>query len=351
MEGNLADMDYPYGGPPSFPMWKPNYFPRGEAPPPYEEAIAISQAEQISMATAAAEQVQHYQIQSQPPHVSSTTNLINININSGGNITATAINHPMPEQTLPSSNAPPTSQLRECQDYHQTPSRFQIASNAICLQTSTPLNTIVHQSSQQQQYIPISVQTVSNIPTNVMECNYRNCYLNNSQKRTHQNAKIQVQTQTPSYSKTKDPKTLSEDSLAKKLPEDGLVNKTLIARKNHRSIPRHFSISSETNSAEIQNNMVHSAKSTCQCPVQHTPMYMRSNRANSSTNLIHQIATPKSVKSTSTSTAGLKNNISINTKITTISKQVGDNEETSKYGKNQERSLLLLLFVASARLI
>lgn len=30
-----------------FPLWKPpgNYFPRGEAPPPYEEAVAAARAE------------------------------------------------------------------------------------------------------------------------------------------------------------------------------------------------------------------------------------------------------------------------------------------------------------------
>lgn len=335
MEGNMTDMDYAYGGPPSFPIWKPHYFPRGEAPPPYEEAIAISQAEQLSMVTAAAEQVQHYQIQSQPPHVSSTTNLINININSGGNITATAINHQTPEQNFSSSNVQQTSQLVTChaQDYQQNQSRLQIASNAICLQTGTPLNAIVHQSSQQQQYIPISVSTVSPITTsNVVECNYKNCYLNSSQKRVQQQPKLQVQAQIPIQTP---PKTVGEETqaLVRKSPEDCSINKTPMTRRNHRSIPRHFSISAETNTAETQTNIVHNVKSTCQCPVQHTPMY-QSNRIHSSTNIMHQSATPKTpktMKNTSTSTAGLRNNISINSKITTISKQVGDNDESCEY--------------------
>lgn len=331
MEGNLTDMDYTYGGPPSFPMWKPHYFPRGEAPPPYEEAIAISQAEQISMTTAAAEQVQHYQIQSQAPQVSSTTNLINININSGGSITASSINHHTPEQTFPNSNAQPISQLSDChvQDYHQTTSRLQIASNAICLQECAPLNAIVNQASQ-QQYIPISVSTVSTIPSNVVECNYKNCHLNNSLKRIQPYSRFQVQTQTQPYTQSRDLKTL-EDSLVRKSPEDCSINKTLITRKNHRSIPRHLSNSSEMNTTETQTNMVHNLKSTCQCPVQHTPMYMGSSRAQNFSNM-HPSATSKtqkSVRSTSTSTAGLRNSISINTKILTISKQVGENEDNN----------------------
>lgn len=38
--------DIPCGG--NYPLWKPpsSYFPRGEAPPPYEEAVAAARAEQ-----------------------------------------------------------------------------------------------------------------------------------------------------------------------------------------------------------------------------------------------------------------------------------------------------------------
>lgn len=35
---------------PHYPLWKPpgNYFPRGEAPPPYEEAVAATRAEALA---------------------------------------------------------------------------------------------------------------------------------------------------------------------------------------------------------------------------------------------------------------------------------------------------------------
>ncbi|XP_051161477.1 uncharacterized protein LOC127281676 isoform X2 [Leptopilina boulardi] len=43
--------DMPCGG--TYPLWKPpgNYFPRGEAPPPYEEAVAAARAEQVLLST------------------------------------------------------------------------------------------------------------------------------------------------------------------------------------------------------------------------------------------------------------------------------------------------------------
>lgn len=50
--GNL-NMEYPYDNNPNhYNLWKPSngYFPRGEAPPPYEEAVALAQAEAMNAA-------------------------------------------------------------------------------------------------------------------------------------------------------------------------------------------------------------------------------------------------------------------------------------------------------------
>lgn len=44
-------MEYTYEGNSNpYQLWKPpsGYFPRGEAPPPYEEAVALAQAEALS---------------------------------------------------------------------------------------------------------------------------------------------------------------------------------------------------------------------------------------------------------------------------------------------------------------
>lgn len=44
--GYLGDGHFDEGAPGQFPLWKPaGYFSRGEAPPPYEEAVAAARAE------------------------------------------------------------------------------------------------------------------------------------------------------------------------------------------------------------------------------------------------------------------------------------------------------------------
>ena len=47
-------MEYPYeSNSGHYQLWKPpsSYFPRGEAPPPYEEAVALAQAESMNTCT------------------------------------------------------------------------------------------------------------------------------------------------------------------------------------------------------------------------------------------------------------------------------------------------------------
>lgn len=94
------NMDYSYDhGPAHYHLWKPpgSYFTRGEAPPPYEEAIALAQAEPlnsctVSVATSTQRQYPISMTESNAAQTISanTTNLINININNGGNVTTIA---------------------------------------------------------------------------------------------------------------------------------------------------------------------------------------------------------------------------------------------------------------------
>ncbi|KAH8268284.1 hypothetical protein KR026_004204 [Drosophila bipectinata] len=213
MEGNLSAIDYTYGaGATHYPLWKP-HFPRGEAPPPYEEAVAISQAEALSaqctvtlpasnaqraVATVSQQQqtqsqiqaqvqqqqqIQHLQqhtlqLHTQPqqhhppygqqlvahahphPHPQSnqyTQSTINININSGGVTTiATGENH-----------QPPYSLQTEQQQQQLSLEHHQ------------------QQQQQQQQHLvqpPVSsgsicLQAMPKPPTNA-ECSYKNCHLN-----------------------------------------------------------------------------------------------------------------------------------------------------------------------------
>jgi hypothetical protein len=108
-------MEYPYEHQNShFQLWKP-FFPRGEAPPPYEEAISMAQNESmnpqnasctVSVATSThrtlpmnvcnnattdnSDLSAAMPVVNNNPITSNTTNLINININNAGNITAVA---------------------------------------------------------------------------------------------------------------------------------------------------------------------------------------------------------------------------------------------------------------------
>lgn len=98
------NMEYPFENHPGhYHLWKPpsGYFPRGEAPPPYEEAVALAQAESLnSQCTVSVATTTHRTL---PMNIcttdnscdgsnitTNTTNLINININNSGNITSVA---------------------------------------------------------------------------------------------------------------------------------------------------------------------------------------------------------------------------------------------------------------------
>ncbi|KAI9576874.1 hypothetical protein GQX74_011297 [Glossina fuscipes] len=287
MEGNLTSMDYSYGGTAThYPLWKPpsGYFPRGEAPPPYEEAVAISQAEALSAQCAAAaaaaaatvasprpmsavelqssadinrrpqtaatmQQLQHLQphqstlmpqqtsqhsvtqphqapahnvmpihhvLGAPPAHqqtqshqiTQSTTNLINININSGGNITtiATGENHQPPYslQNEQSTNNLMQEQQQQTSTTQQNPqqaintsnvnsnnnsSRLHLAqSNSICVQTMTTQPNVQQQSQQSTIAQTLNSSNISGSigisasgkQTAATECGYKNCHLNTS---------------------------------------------------------------------------------------------------------------------------------------------------------------------------
>lgn len=95
--GGPSDMGFGYDANPAhYPPWKLSgqYFPRGEAPPPYEEAIALAQAESLSACTvsvATTHRTLPLNVCNTEAEMSNiTANLINININNAGNITAVA---------------------------------------------------------------------------------------------------------------------------------------------------------------------------------------------------------------------------------------------------------------------
>ncbi|XP_035909267.1 uncharacterized protein LOC118510938 [Anopheles stephensi] len=101
--GGTMNMDYSYvdhAVAPHYQLWKPPgaYYTRGEAPPPYEEAIAIAHAESlssctVSVATSTGRNFPLGVVQDSdavPNITANTTNLISININgtgAGANVT------------------------------------------------------------------------------------------------------------------------------------------------------------------------------------------------------------------------------------------------------------------------
>ncbi|XP_052896352.1 uncharacterized protein LOC128303443 [Anopheles moucheti] len=95
--GGTMNMDYSYvdhAVAPHYQLWKPPgaYYTRGEAPPPYEEAIAIAHAESlssctVSVATSTGRNFPLGVVQDSDAMsniTANTTNLISININGGG---------------------------------------------------------------------------------------------------------------------------------------------------------------------------------------------------------------------------------------------------------------------------
>ncbi|XP_055377398.1 putative uncharacterized protein DDB_G0282133 isoform X2 [Condylostylus longicornis] len=195
MEGNINGMDYTYGNSSHYPLWKPpsGYFPRGEAPPPYEEAVALSQAEALSAAqcTVSVATTTHRSLpistlnvaegeihQPQNPQqqniTTSTTNLINININSGGNVTtvATGESHQPPYSQQPRSTqtqstcSSSSSSIGEPSNLHlqqhhpiQRNNQIMPGSNSVCVQASGPLQAVV-QPSQTAAHHNSTLQTL-----------------------------------------------------------------------------------------------------------------------------------------------------------------------------------------------
>ncbi|XP_037922463.1 flocculation protein FLO11-like [Hermetia illucens] len=233
-------MEYTYEGNSNpYQLWKPpsGYFPRGEAPPPYEEAVALAQAEALStQCTVSVATTTHRTMplglnpnepmlnEAQPNITTSTTNLINININNGGNITALATgeNHQSP-YSLASSNLSSNNQPRSTQthsncssssssigepsnmltvrsnNHNQSYQLQQAQANSSCVQAATLMtmpsmqgqtqcsnNTALSQmcNSQATNTIVATQSHTYQVPTNnqvsaeVVECTYKNCTLN-----------------------------------------------------------------------------------------------------------------------------------------------------------------------------
>lgn len=315
------NMDYPYEhGTSHYHLWKPpgSYFGRGEAPPPYEEAIALAQAESLNTCTvsvATSTQRQYPlglpETEASQTITANTTNLINININNGGNLTAIATGENHIASTLAASDA-------------QIDTSNANVTNETCVAFPTSYYTI-----------PVTTTEM---------CTNQNCDLNLGSNCTYSlpnalSAK-DVQTSTNqtvlSGSSATIPKNRAMERFAETfnnhntrtiLPPpifDGIVNEPTTAseeiasitklrpagKRYHRTIPRHYTavdpiinplkanrsnivatvltdnpsnISCKNDASKnerIDPKLDAIKKMSCQCPVQHTPMsYLSSHVA------------------------------------------------------------------------
>ncbi|XP_063981874.1 uncharacterized protein LOC135164973 isoform X2 [Diachasmimorpha longicaudata] len=208
-----------------YPLWKPpgNYFPRGEAPPPYEEAVAAARAEQALL--------------SMTPHALSPLNLPNTYLtthNSHSNVTLLAGNPNL------SGNSP-------------TPSNHG-ASPSSSVSGSRPLSAVnphCHQQAQSDAISPgfynnssttsfsMGNSTYENLPTPIVLTN-----MNNLTEIGSQHSSNSVQTQSSSMNHQNSSKTYHTT-----LPRQGsafTISATLPSASvsTHRTIPRTLATSS-----------------------------------------------------------------------------------------------------------
>ncbi|CRK92952.1 CLUMA_CG006498, isoform A [Clunio marinus] len=387
---SLGQMEYPYEQNSHFQLWKP-FFPRGEAPPPYEEAISMAQSESlsaqagsctVSVATSTHRTLpmnicnnattENTDLSSIPPNninnninnnnnmnnntnnsnnnnnpiTSNTTNLINININNAGNITAVATG----ENHLIQSNgnylsATPNNTLPR----HSTANNQLIEQDLV--NRNLTYNSAINSCSNSE--LALSNSSIRDIP-----CTLQNCDLNTSCSLIRSSSSLSSNGvgivggsgcySAPSTMKMNQQNQTSNQSLAQILATNqstqnlyeqyidcmstGGVSQTILppplfdtnctpgnfnqcyeiqshpgnyctlsaiempkisssSKRLHRTIPKHFTMSSssaifsnEINSQQQQQQQqqhanvrnVENKKSSCQCPVQHVPMtYMQ----------------------------------------------------------------------------
>lgn len=372
--GGPSDMGFAYeGNPVHYPPWKfsGQYFPRGEAPPPYEEAIALAQAESLNSCTvsvATTHRTLPLNVCTTEPEMSSniTANLINININNAGNITAVATgeNHILSSSfgRSPANTLSRQSELVSVNPASDTPmytcNMPQVialpAREVPCTLQNCELNANTTTSSfcnlstgrspscslrQLPKEVQTSNQSIATVSNNVP---------NNNQvvldRITSMSATSVVDQRPQNASAILPPPLFSSESasretvLAVPTGTNGAVigggsvsneiPKTPSSKRYHRTIPRHLSgvdsimpsTATNTGGSQSEGQSPGGKKASCQCPVQHVPCSYMGSQLNSSqqppSNLFLSTLTTKL-----NNVAAKQNVKSMSPKIQTISKQ------------------------------
>lgn len=321
------NMDYPYDhGTAPYHLWKPpgNYFARGEAPPPYEEAIALAQAESlntctVSVATSTQRQYPLGITETEAPQTitANTTNLINININNGGNLTAIATgeNHIVGGDSVADIQ---TDQIDSVLDSNVTNNNANVETSESRASFPTNYYTI--------PLIASELCTNQNCDLNVGNtCNYllshvqnatavQTCDSHNTAMKT--NAMIPKQRNPEGVTGCSDTinsrtilpppvfDSIRHDSSTASERRVSTIKYRTIGKRHHRTIPRQFEavdpiiiplkgsnniispaphsfiLGSDANNKTDRLETVYNENKrlSCQCPVQHMPMkYLSSN--------------------------------------------------------------------------
>lgn len=317
-------MDYPYEhGPAHYQLWKPpeNYFVRGEAPPPYDEAIALAQAESLNTCTvsvATSTQRQYplgiTETEASQNVTTNTTNLINININNGGNLTAIATG----ENHIGGNNSVAdiqTNQIDTALDSNVANNNNNVENNESCA-SFPPSNYYT---------IPLIASelcTNQNCDLNVgSTCNYLLSHVQNAAiAKTYDNTAMRANSIIPQQrnsNSTEINETIINRTIAPPPVFDGIKHATAsdknvsatkyrtIGKRHHRTIPKqfeavdpiviplkgsrnsiispapnHVTLGSDafSNTDRLETVCHENKRLSCQCPVQHMPTkYLSSN--------------------------------------------------------------------------
>ncbi|XP_055538723.1 uncharacterized protein LOC129726103 isoform X2 [Wyeomyia smithii] len=308
------NMDYPYEhGNAHYQLWKPpgSYFTRGEAPPPYEEAIALAQAESlntctVSVATSTQRQYPIGLTESETSQTitANTTNLINININNGGNLTAIATGENHIASTLSAADtqidASNTSVSNEAcvafpTSYYTIPvTTSEVCTNQNCdLNLGSNCNYSLPNASNAKEVQTCTNQTITSntnatIPKSRVMERFAETF-NNTNNRTI--------LPPPIFDSIANESTTASEEIA------SITKLHPAGKRYHRTIPRHYaavdpiinplkanrstivatvltdsssniSCKSDTigKNERIDTKFNGSKRMSCQCPVQHTPM-------------------------------------------------------------------------------
>ncbi|XP_053683954.1 uncharacterized protein LOC128734021 [Sabethes cyaneus] len=316
------NMDYPYEhGTAHYQLWKPpgSYFARGEAPPPYEEAIALAQAESLSTCTVsvATSTQRQYPIgltetEATQTITANTTNLINININNGGNLTAIATgeNHiasaiSTADAQIDTSNTNVSNET--CVAFPTSYYTIPVTTSEVCTNQNCDLNlgsNCTYSLSNASNLKDVQTCTNQTIVSSTNATTPKNRAMERFAD-TFNNSTNRTILPPPIFdSIANEPTTASEEiaSITKLRPA---------GKRYHRTIPRHYTAVDPIinplkanrgtivatvltdNSSNIpcksdaisKNNrsdpkLLGAKKMSCQCPVQHTPMsYLSSHVA------------------------------------------------------------------------